>query len=349
MAIQVEEGVQQGLANLENFTAGQRLPATDWASESIDVATASHLARDRVDYWREMILRLFADVEIGAIPNPEFFGKVRSQKCELLRVSDVSAAAQAVNRRHLQPRDREEDKYFAVLMLEGSECLEQDGNRTVIGPGEFAIYDATRPHHLTFPTDWRQIIVSVPRSSLDQRVVGMERRTATRVSTDTPVGRVMRMFLEGLTSQISQFTPTEMLTLSESATSLIALALGNVQPLDPEHSRGRALTLMRVKVFVNDHLSDPALGAQAVAVATGLSARYINKLFEQEDSSLMRYILRRRLERCSADLLNPAQGRLRISDIAFRWGFNDLSHFSRAFRECYGRSPRAWREEQTPG
>jgi AraC-like DNA-binding protein len=325
---------------------GKSLPGTDWSSESVDLTTQHNSFSERVDYWREMILRLFADVEIGAIPNPEFFGKVRSQKCELLRVSDVGAAAQAVNRRHLQPRCKEEDKYFAVLMLQGTEHLEQDGNRAVIRPGDFSIYDATRPHYLTFENDWRQIIVSVPRTCLNELVVDMEYRTATRISTDSPVGRVMRSFLESLNSQIGQFTPAEMARLSESITHLITLTLGHLQPMDPEHSRSQALTLTRVKVYINDNLGNPAFSAQQVSLATGLSVRYINKLFEQEGVSLMRYVLRRRLERCGRDLLNPVNAATRVSDIAFRWGFNDLSHFSRVFREFYGLAPREWRESQ---
>lgn len=325
--------------------AGLASPA-NWASDSIELATLSNSFNDRVDYWREMILRLFADVEIGALPNPAFYGKVRSQKCELLRVSDVGAAAQAVNRRHLQPRCRDEDKYFAVLMLEGHECLEQGDSRARIGPGEFSIYDATRPHHLTFDSDWRQIIVSVPRASLNQLVVDMESRTATRVPLDTPTGRVLRAFLETLSSQIGQFTPAEMARLSESATHLIALTLGNLQSGDTEHSRTQALTLTRVKLYINDHLRDPGLNAQQVACAIGLSSRYIGKLFEREGSSLMRYVLRRRLERCGAELSNPLNTGARISELAFAWGFNDLSHFSRVFREFYGVSPKEWREAQ---
>lgn len=316
----------------------------DWASESIEIATPGNALRDSVDFWREMILRLFADVEIGAIGATDFFGKVKSQKCDLLRISDVSAAAQAVNRRHLQPRDREEDKYFAVLMLQGSEALEQDGNRVIIRPGEFAIYDATRPHHLTFADSWRQIIVSVPRASLDQRVMGMERRTATRISTETPTGRVMRLFLQTVAAQVGQFTPAEMLSLSETATNLIALAMGDLHPLDTEHSRCKTLTLMRIKLFVNDHLRDAGLSTAQVTAALGFSSRYINRLFEAEGLSLMRYVLRRRIERCGMDLLNPSQAARRISEIAFSWGFNDLSHFSRAFREHHGCSPSEWRE-----
>ncbi|GKQ30156.1 helix-turn-helix domain-containing protein [Pseudomonas syringae pv. theae] len=329
-------------------TAAQLGSVTGWASESIDVSTPTNSHGERVDFWREMILRLFADVDIGSVGSSGFFGKVKSQKCEMLRISDVSAASQSVKRRHLEPRNHEEDKYFAVLMLEGTEALEQDGNRVIIRPGEFAVYDATRPHYLSFTESWRQIIVSVPRASLNQRIMNMERRTATAISTETPTGRVMRLFLQGVAAQIGQFTSAEMVSLSESATNLIALAMGNLYPLDTERSSCKTLALVRVKIFVNDHLRDPGLSASQIASALGLSGRQINRLFEAEGLSLMRYVLRRRLERCGMDLRNPAYLMRRVSDIAFDWGFNDLSHFSRAFRDCFDCSPSEWRESAFP-
>jgi AraC-like DNA-binding protein len=72
----------------------------------------------------------------------------------------------------------------------------------------------------------------------------------------------------------------------------------------------------------------------------GLSARYINNLFEDEETSLMRYVWRRRLENCRKELVNPVYAEHRISDIAFRWGFNDAAHFSRAFKQHFGCNPR---------
>ena len=36
-------------------------------------------------------------------------------------------------------------------------------------------------------------------------------------------------------------------------------------------------------------------------------------------------------------------GRAHVSEIAFAWGFNDAAHFSRAFRERFGCSPRELR------
>jgi AraC-like DNA-binding protein len=36
-----------------------------------------------------------------------------------------------------------------------------------------------------------------------------------------------------------------------------------------------------------------------------------------------------------------------VGEIALSWGFNDHSHFSRAFRKRYGVSPKDWRN-RTP-
>ncbi len=53
----------------------------------------------------------------------------------------------------------------------------------------------------------------------------------------------------------------------------------------------------------------------------------------------------KRLERCRADLGNCQYGHLSISDICYRWGFNDPAHFSHAFRQNFGLSPRQYREQ----
>lgn len=59
----------------------------------------------------------------------------------------------------------------------------------------------------------------------------------------------------------------------------------------------------------------------------------------------MRYVWTRRLEKTQQDLSNPALMGVAVSDIAMKWGFNDLSQFSRAFKLKFGASPRAWRAQ----
>ncbi|MCY1266557.1 Transcriptional activator NphR [compost metagenome] len=138
-----------------------------------------------------------------------------------------------------------------------------------------------------------------------------------------------------------------MLQLSDTAISLIALTLGGLQRNDATQSRMKALTLNRVKRQLLDHLPNPELNPTMIEQAVGMSSRYTNKLFESENTSLMRYVWNLWLERCAENLANPRCALLRMSDIALRWGFNDMSHFSRVFRERFSMSPRAWRARAT--
>jgi AraC family transcriptional regulator, positive regulator of tynA and feaB len=95
--------------------------------------------------------------------------------------------------------------------------------------------------------------------------------------------------------------------------------------------------------LVYDYLTH-MIKTRFVALGLKLSPRYINKLFEAENTSLGRYIWQRRLERCAATLRDRAFAPRSVSSIALANGFNDLSHFSRAFRLNFGESPTRFRQ-----
>lgn len=108
---------------------------------------------------------------------------------------------------------------------------------------------------------------------------------------------------------------------------------------------GRAAASRRVKTAIEQHLSDPDLKPVTAAAAARISVRYANQLLSAAGTSLERYILDRRLERCRLALDDPAQAHRTIGEIALSWGFADLSRFGRRFKEKYGRSPREYRRQ----
>jgi AraC-like DNA-binding protein len=110
-------------------------------------------------------------------------------------------------------------------------------------------------------------------------------------------------------------------------------------------SEYRALSLLRAKQCIADHLHRPELDTAYLSAALGLSVRYLNKLFEAEQTSLMRYVWGKRLEQCASQLNEIRSAHLSISTIALRWGFNDSSHFSRLFSAKYKKSPREFRAQ----
>ena len=80
---------------------------------------------------------------------------------------------------------------------------------------------------------------------------------------------------------------------------------------------------------------------EELAALTGLSLSSFKREFEKYyESSPAKYIKKRKLEQ-AAKLLKGTE--LRISDIAYDSGFNDLAHFSKSFQKTYGASPSQYR------
>jgi AraC-like DNA-binding protein len=106
----------------------------------------------------------------------------------------------------------------------------------------------------------------------------------------------------------------------------------------------RQAQLVRARRYIADHLSEPDLSAAIVAEALGMSIRYLYQLFRDENESPFRWILRRRLELAAGLLTDSSRTGRSITDIAFSVGFKDTAHFSRAFKDWHGLSPRDYRE-----
>ena len=100
---------------------------------------------------------------------------------------------------------------------------------------------------------------------------------------------------------------------------------------------------------MNQGTTPPELNVDFIAESAGLSVRQVHRLFADEGISLMRWVWVRRLEQCHRELSQNESGKRPISDIAYRWGFNDQAHFSRSFRKHFGISPRDLRRQSNDG
>lgn len=94
--------------------------------------------------------------------------------------------------------------------------------------------------------------------------------------------------------------------------------------------------LVRAVEMMKATIEDP-LGLNAIATRLGISSRQLERLFAQHlGSTPGHYYLAMRLDRARNMLL---QTECSITEIAMVCGFRSASHFSRAYREHYGRPP----------
>ena len=136
--------------------------------------------------------------------------------------------------------------------------------------------------------------------------------------------------------------------LGESQTSLLADNLCNLMALAaadgiPTTRLQGELQLEALLAFCRQNLSDPDLSPQQAADAAGISLRTLHSRFQETGRTFGHWVLEARLEGCSAALRDPHQRQQNISEVAYRWGFNDLSYFNKAFRAQFGMTPGDWR------
>jgi AraC-like DNA-binding protein len=122
---------------------------------------------------------------------------------------------------------------------------------------------------------------------------------------------------------------------------LAAVALGaTADRAELALNRGvRAARLETIKADVLGHLDDGKLNVASVAARQGVTPRYLQKLFESEGTSFSQFVLDQRLAKAHRILMNPLYAHRPIGNVAYDVGFNDLSHFNRAFRRRYGSTP----------
>jgi AraC-like DNA-binding protein len=86
-------------------------------------------------------------------------------------------------------------------------------------------------------------------------------------------------------------------------------------------------------------LRDGDVSVTALAGRHRVSARYIQRLFESDGTTLSKFVLGQRLAQAYRMLADPRQGDRMIGTLAFEVGFGDLSTFNREFRRHYGATP----------
>ncbi|NOZ41918.1 MAG: AraC family transcriptional regulator [Alphaproteobacteria bacterium] len=94
----------------------------------------------------------------------------------------------------------------------------------------------------------------------------------------------------------------------------------------------------RAEDYIHAHLKGP-LSIDDLVVVTGVSQRSIFEGFRSfRGTTPMKYVLQLRLERVHKELLRAGPER-NVTDIALKWGFNQLGRFSVSYKKVYGESP----------
>lgn len=308
------------------------------------VSTDQVAPQDRIPYWKDIIWRQLGRLRSEARSEGagDFRGRLLHCDAGDARLCRLSASSHRVAR--TPDLIRQDDRGFlkVVFQMEGTTWFEQGGRKTLLHPGEWSIYDTMKAYTVSNTSDIEQLVLLVPREKILAAHLNPDELLVQRYDAKAGIGRLAGELLQRAFEEIESCSPESAEAIGEAVAQLLR------QSLMERAGRPTSLSLRealrdRIKTHILRNLRDPDLSIDRIAAALRCSKRNLHKAFSNDGATISDTIWRLRLEHCRRDLVSPACAWKSITEIAFSWGFSSATHFSKAFREAFGTSPKHYR------
>jgi len=298
----------------------------------------------RLEFWNEIACKTFTPVVSDPADPPTFSARLTRTQIGGLRISEVRSEPATIRHTLSQVARSQAASYFLVVQLEGSSCNRQNEREARLLPGDFTLCSSTLPYEMNLPTAARRLVLGIADNALRRHLACADTVLGVRMPGNRGMSGLLSDFIRNLwTANLDTWGPAVTSRLSYTVLDLIAAAYSVTPQARQERSTLVAAHRTRIMGYIEAHLRDPHLSPTTVAQACKITARYLHHLFTAESETVTQYIQRRRLEECARALIAaPVRARL-VTEIAFDYGFNSLTHFGRVFRNQFGLTPSEYR------
>lgn len=311
-------------------------------------STTGLQGRPRVTAWNEVYsTRLAPQVEFSPVDRDRFTAALDVGVLGPIRIARMLVGRCSIDRTPDHTGTSAGRFYAFVLQVRGHSLFRQYGREVTLREGDFTLCDNAAPHSLLVGETSEFVMMRVSADVLRMHLPSPEQfcgcllsaaagYTHSAASLTTSLLRQLEI---ELSEEYQNRIARNMLDLM--ATSY-AMAFDGTDAISSVVS-GRQAT---VKRYIEEKLRDPDLSPCSIAKGLKLSPRYLRMIFANNSSeTVSNYILRRRLEECARQIIDPRWHGHTITEIAFGWGFNSAPHFTRSFRERFDQSPRDYRRK----
>ena len=308
--------------------------------------TAETRPTEQFSFYREAICQAFMNLTPESATTSCFPAKVETIRFGAGAVNRVVLPEHTVQRSRSDIAASSESCFYLNFKLAGR-CRILQGKRDIsLTRGQVGICDSDREVTLLHDRGPTLEVVSfwVPSRALRDRLpVGFDFE-AERVSDDSHVGHLIVETARSLNAGALRMAEDDSVRLFGVLLDLVALSLLRRSRAQTTEAASFAdATVLALRRAIHERLREQGLTVATIAGAVGISERYVHKLFGRSGTTFSDYVMERRLDGAAADLRDQAMTDREIGAIAFDWGFSDLSHFTRRFKQRFGCRPRDWR------
>ncbi len=217
--------------------------------------------------------------------------------------------------------------------------MSQLGRNADLHPGDGVLLSNSDVGAITIPEECRHLGFLVPRSAIMPLVPDIGAMFARRIPPSSPAFQMLLRYIELARRENIVTTPELAAAFTNHVCDLLALTLGPTRDA-AELAKMRGLPAARLQAMKEDirkNFGRPNLSVHSIAAQHGVSARYVQRLFEESGCTFTQFVMEQRLTAAHEAL--TTRSNLPVHTIAYEAGFNDVSYFNRAFRRRFGCTP----------
>lgn len=289
-------------------------------------------------YWREVICESWFGLWAERSGTDAFDARVEMHDLGQLQIARAKMPPHRMGRGAAEIAGLSQGAYCLHHIHEGAVYGEYRGSEYEALPGELLLFDTRDPCDFNVKHQLDSTILHIPHYLLQSRLGG-DKSTPLRLSAHEGMSALLSSYVSSLSQSLAMLGPNGMERAGDILCQLIAATFA--LPVAAEDCQGgiREARLTAAKRYMAANLTDASLGVGKVAAHLGVSNRYVHKLFEGTGRTFSETLLLARLEACERALLSPSERHRTIADIAFAFGFNDLSWFYRCYRAQLSETP----------
>jgi AraC-like DNA-binding protein len=315
-----------------------RSPGSDDLVTEVDVVETVDDARA----WNAVLERSFMRFAVESHGDRGFRGSFRVR-----RAGGVDFVAMVTDR-HVSHRSAEsiatDDRadFLVCLQVDGVGEFSQGSRTATVRPGDITLFDSTIPASVASSDGYRSLCVRLPHRLVGVSRSAMSELTAIRFAPDDGLVPAFGSLLATVDRAWEVIPGTARSIAAHNAADLLTAIFLSALGRRPAR-RGDETELEHMLRYIDRHLIDPDLSPSMIAAAHYVSLRRAHGIFHDAGLTISGEILRRRLERCRADLMGATEAQAPVASIGIRWGFRTATQFGRAFRNAFGEPPASYR------
>jgi len=228
-----------------------------------------------------------------------------------------------------------DDRYCLIMALgEGRHLFSQDNREINFEQGMITVWSMARPAIFRTYDRYRLFSIIVPGRDMRANIPDIDDHCARPINVNQGEGFLLASYMKALSETMAR---GELLSSSRLANASLQLATCAFGTANNQHDR--TAHHQEIKHFILNNLQHPSLSPRYIADALNMSLSQVHRAFRNDEFTVSAWIRYQRLQSCRQMLSDPTFKHLSITEICYRWGFNDSAHFCRAFQKEFGVRP----------